>query len=268
MATTAPPLDNNSSSSPRDLPPPFDDEPPSYREQNDDPDEILQPTVFILQGQSIHAESADSPPLYELSREIHAQGAATGLIELERIDRRIRTSSDGTPAAVVRRKDIYTLNHLLPLWAVEYLCKIEPATRKGLGEVGFKKSPFPHTGYRAVQVLSQKEEKNSKSAAAARQAAKHDCFFVVKDKKNGVYEWCDPEGKVVATQDSADGGTRTGQYKLLVAVPLSRRMMDGLVALWCLWLWHLHTVEIREKMTWKDVKRIMQKPRTFKGGFM
>lgn len=244
--------------------PPSEGGPPLYSEQRDDPDEILQPTIFILNDRFVHAETANSTPLYELSRQIHAQGAATTIIEFERLSYRVRTSADGTPSAITKRsKQLYNLTHLQPWLVLDFLGKLHPTTRKGLGEVGIRKSSFPHTGHRAVPIVPDRN--GSSSGGSGRSSAAPAHLFTIKEKRHGLIEWINVDGNVVATQDSKSDG---GQHKLLVAVPLPRRTLDGLVALWCLWLWHLHSVNTREKLTWKEVKQILQKPHGFKGGFL
>ncbi|KAM7189021.1 hypothetical protein V8F20_010324 [Naviculisporaceae sp. PSN 640] len=227
---------------PADLPPP-----PDYQEQRDDPGEILEPTIFVLKDRFIYSESM-SAPRYQLSRVIHAQGQATNTIQFERVENRIRTLSDGTPTVTNRGRHIYDLHHFSSVFASEFGCEIEPVTRKGIGKAAIKKSPFPHSGYRVTKIPGEMEKKPDKNAY----------MYVIKEKKD-VFEWADSNGKVIATE-----ACRDGQPMLLVAVPLTRRKLDGLVALWCLWMWHVHIEKIKTPIGlnhWGDVKRIMQRPR-------
>lgn len=250
----------SSSSAMADLPPP-----PAYQAQRDDPGEILEPTIFILADRFIHSESMSTPPRYQLSRVIHAVGEATHTIEFERVEARIRTLSDGTPTVTDRGRHLYDLHHYSALFSSDFHCGLESVNRKGIGKVAIMKSPFPHSGYRATRVPGEMEKKPDKNAY----------MYVIKEKKD-TFEWSDSSGKAIATEVFRDG-----QQMLLVAVPLTRRKMDGLVALWCLWMWHVHIEEIKTPAGWKDgkcfslpflkemhhfltrnaVKRIMQRPR-------
>ncbi|KAK0621984.1 hypothetical protein B0T17DRAFT_509276 [Bombardia bombarda] len=219
-------------------------EPPSYRQQRDpDPDEILQPTILILDGQLIHAESVGSSPLYQLSRVIYVLSDATNSIKFERLDYRVRTLGDGTPSVSQRGKHLCNLQHYSPLFAAEYECGLEPVSGKGLGSVNIQKRRFPHSGFRAASTPSAEDRERDKNLPKER------LLFNIKES-HGIYEWSDADGTVVATQQ--DDNNERGQHLLLVAVPLSRRMMDGLVALWCLWLWHMHASNMRGSKGWKD----------------
>ncbi|KAK5652341.1 hypothetical protein OQA88_10533 [Cercophora sp. LCS_1] len=247
---------------PDEPPPPFAPEaanpvqPPAYHEQRDDPNEIVQPVTYALHGRFVYGLPNTSSPLYELSRVIHAQGDATTSIEFQRLDYRVRTQSDGTPRVAHRGKHLYNLIHLPDAWVMDYQFSLQSITRKTLGNVIMKKSPFPHSGFRVYKQLTDEEIEREKKRG---NKPKHDFYFVIKDKKN-TWEWCDGQGNVVATQVSTMGSDGLPEHNLLVLVPLTRRMMDALVALWCLWLWNIHASGAKEKRGWKDFKRIMEQP--------
>jgi len=214
--------------------------PPAYSEQRDDPEEVLQPAIFVLNDRFIHHESVASSPLYQLNRVIHAQGRAANKIELERLDHRVKTLSDGSPSVAARGRHIYNLLHYSELFSADFTCGIESVSRKGVGRVAIKKASFPHTGFRAARTPGEREKNFNKSAY----------IYAIKEKKE-VFEWLDSNGNVIATEDQRDG-----QHMLFVAVPLTRRMMDGLVALWCLWMWHVHIEEIPQPARWEHSKFI------------
>ncbi|KAK3323156.1 hypothetical protein B0T19DRAFT_198752 [Cercophora scortea] len=242
----------STSTQPSQPPPPLgEDDPPSYREQDDDPDQLVQPNVFVLSGLSVHSESVDSAPLYQLSRAIDAVGLATSKIEFERLDHRVRTLDSGELSVSKRSKHLYNLEHVVLPFTALYETNLEPMTTKGIGRVRLAKSPFPHSGFRASKVVSSRRGEN----------ARGEVLFVVKERKKGVFVWSDAAGRMVASQD--DG--QEGRHLLLVAVPLPKRMMDGLVALWCLWVWHRHSLGLRQPLSWQDVKRVMQRPRSQTG---
>lgn len=219
--------------------------PPVYQEQLDDPEEVLQPAIFVLGDRFIHHESLSSSPMYQLSRVIHAQGKATNKIELERLDHRVKTLSDGSPSVAARGKHIYNLLHYSVLFSADFQCGIEPLSRKGIGKVAIKKSSFPHSGFRAARMPFEREKNFDKSAY----------LYAIKERKD-VFEWLDSMGNVIATEDQRDG-----QHMLFIAVPLTRRRMDGLVALWCLWMWHIHIEDIPQPPRWEHCKFILCSPR-------
>jgi hypothetical protein len=56
----------------------------------------------------------------------------------------------------------------------------------------------------------------------------------------------------VQVREAGVGGEEV--FRLRILVPLSRRMRDSLVALWCLWMWHIRIEENIPKRTWEDRK--------------
>jgi len=233
-----------------------DEEPPSYQEQRDDPEEIMQPASFVMHGRFIYALPNESSPLYELSRVIHAQGAATTNIEFHRLEYRVRTHRDGTPDVSQRAKHIYNISRNPVLFTDDYrICNLHSVSRKTLGHhLILKKSPFPHSGYRATIASSEEGGTGGKRPRSQ-------YFFWLKNVK-GAYKWFDQSGKYVATQAETKEGQEQAEYRLMVVEPLTRRMRDGLVALWCLWLWHQHGIHTKVKKDgWQEFKRIVEQPR-------
>lgn len=125
--------------------------PPAYEQSQEgagpDPDEVLDPAVLVIHGRFIYLQTpsgdADSEPLYQLSRAIHAQGHATEKIGFQRMDLRVRTKPDGTPAVSKRAKDVYELEHRNPLRysGLPFQAWLAPQSRKTLGKVAIEKSP-------------------------------------------------------------------------------------------------------------------------------
>ncbi|KAK4446938.1 hypothetical protein QBC34DRAFT_144461 [Podospora aff. communis PSN243] len=233
------------------------DAPPDYQEKVDDPDEILQPINYVMHGRFIYASPNETSPLYELSRVIHAQGEATTNIEFHRLDYRVRTRQDGTPNVAHRSKHVYNISHLPIMFCGDYQCHLQSLSRKALGgHMVLKKAPFPHSGFRAT--LASEDE-----GGKGKKRPKNEYFFWLKlNKTNGTSEWYDWTGRMVATQVE---GMHQGQpeFMLMVLEPLTRRMMDGLVAFWCLWLWHMHASNtVVKKGKWQEIKEFMEKPRT------
>ncbi|KAK3899534.1 hypothetical protein C8A05DRAFT_46422 [Staphylotrichum tortipilum] len=259
-------------------PPAYDDviEPPAYSsraEAGADPDEILEPAVFVLHGHLIYPQSpsgdvaASSDMAYQLSHAIEDLGSATGSIEFERIDPRVRTAANGTPSVSTRAKGVYTLEYRNPMphLGIPFSARLRPQSRKSLGEVSIEKSPVFHHGYRAVRVVSDAEKLFLEKKGTKMKKEYH---FVVKEGQGEAWLWSDPDGRLVATQEvmGSSGGDGEGEgkgegkakakstteHRLVVLVPLPRRARDGLVALWCLWMWHLHLENQKPKKTWED----------------
>ncbi|KAK0642100.1 hypothetical protein B0T16DRAFT_394267 [Cercophora newfieldiana] len=231
-------------------------EPPSYQEKRDDPDEVLQPINYVMHGRFIYASPNESSPLYELSRVIHAQGPATTNIEFQRLEYRVRTRQDGTPNITNRGKAIYNICHVPVMFSEEFGCTLHSVSRRALGNhLVLKRSPFPHSGYRAC--IASEEE-----GGTGKKRPRNEYYFWLKLSKSGGYHWYDSTGRLVATQ--AEAGMERGQpeYLLQVLEPMTKRMVDGLVAFWCLWLWHQHASNSRvKKGKWTEIKEFMEKPR-------
>ncbi|KAL2267940.1 hypothetical protein VTJ83DRAFT_5217 [Remersonia thermophila] len=268
----------------RDDPPPYElDAAPAAPDLN----EVLPPSTFVIHGRFIypmaHAMSPsassepDSVPAYQLSRAIHLHDQGAEDIEFSRMDPRVRTAADGSPEIGTRPRDIYTLHHRRELIysGVPFSAYIEPQSRRTLGRVDIKKTGVFQRGYRAVQELTDDE-----LAARARRGLpvpdKNEYFWSVRERTGSKdWKWMDPKGVVVANQirepapgsgaeeggAKGDGGEKGGEvYKLEVLVPLTRRKRDALVALWCLWMLHIHIEEYRPRKTWEDRKRILHAP--------
>ncbi|KAK4097899.1 hypothetical protein N658DRAFT_499982 [Parathielavia hyrcaniae] len=249
---------------------PNTDEPPAYQAEAGGPDldEVLEPTAFVIHGRFIYplvgaSGEADSEPAYQLSRAIHAQGTATEKMEFERFDVRVRTAADGTPRLARRAKELYELAYMKAMSHVGVPSRawMEPRSRKTLGKAAIEKSPLLHSGYRAVKVVSDDEKRWLERQG--KKVVEGQYHFALKEHGGG-WQWSDPAGKVVAIEvrerDEGEGGGQD-EHKLRVVVPLPRSTRDGLVALWCLWMWHLHVEDSTPKRTWEERKRILQMPR-------
>lgn len=229
---------------------PSADTPPSY----DDVIDVCEPTILILAGQSIHAESADSAPLYQLNRGVAGLTHVTQNVEFHRVQYSVKTRSGGEPAVKPRERHIYNLKHEhkvpggLEPWPSEspnYYIESVSSTTKEAGTLGLKKSLFP--GRKKWRVLRvDLSGKNSKYDYGLPTFAKDaEPVFEVNHRKAG-YEWTDGEGKAVAVEDEGDD-----THRLIVTASLPRKTLDALVALWCCRLWQYsadHTDGIHQGM--------------------
>lgn len=217
--------------------PPSVDTPPSYDEVVD----VCQPTILILAGQSIHAESANSAPLYQFNRGIATLTHATQNVEFQRVQYSVKTRSGGEPAVKHRERHVYNLKHnhhkvpggvdSWPSESPDYFIESVSSTTREAGTLGLKKSRFPgRKHWRVLPVdLSGKNSKNDYGLPTFLKDAKP--VFEVNHNKVG-YEWTDGEGKAVAVEDEGEN-----MHRLIVTASLPRTTLDALVALWCCRMW-------------------------------
>ncbi|KAI3394327.1 hypothetical protein diail_2879 [Diaporthe ilicicola] len=212
------------------------DKPPSYDEVID----VCQPTILILAGQSIHAESADSAPLYQLNRGIATLSHATQSVEFQRVQYTVRTTSGGGPAVKPRERHIYNLRHIAKVpggidsWPSEsphYFVESVSSTTREAGTLGLKKPRFlGRKPWRVLPVdLSGKNSKHKYGLPTFVKDAKP--VFEITHTKAG-YEWSGGEGQAIAVEDEGED-----LHRLIVTASLPRKTMDALVALWCCRLW-------------------------------
>jgi hypothetical protein len=186
--------------------------PPLY---DDVVNEICQPTILVLAAQSIHPESADSAPLYQLSLAVESLTPVTSQVEFRRVERSVKTRT-GEPTVKAWTRHIYNLRY----GRKSSYCYIQAVSRRTVGSVGLKKSLL-RSHWTALPM-----EVSSKNSG---------CGFV-KDAqplfnttfKGGRYEWTDGDGNAVAVEDDGED-----QHRILVTASLRQDSMDALVALWC-----------------------------------
>lgn len=203
-------------------------------------DLILSPTIFILAGQSIHIETRDNPPTYQLSRGIANLTRITERVTFERYDQIISIihSSQGVSTPTIKRRP----RHLYDLRrtpkqpriglrrsrsssdAPEYY--IHSFSRRTLGHVGlrkFSRGGFA-AGFSAVPVHFAQNQ--------ARCIGQCPALFQLQRKGNQS-EWSSVKDKtVVAIEDTADN-----EHRLIFSKAMPRREVDALVALWCCRIW-------------------------------
>ncbi|KAI0428956.1 hypothetical protein F5Y09DRAFT_343165 [Xylaria sp. FL1042] len=189
------------------------DRPPPYTETvaSSSTDDVIQPTILVLAGQTIHAETASCAPLYHHDRGIASLSRATSKVTLERVERSVRTSIDNEPSLRDRRRYVFTLerswtvyNTLPPIKArLRSMFTALPVDIAGrdnkLGLPGFTKDAQP--------------------------------LFELR-RRDGRWEWADKDGNAVAVEDESDD-----IHRLIVTATLPRMTVDALVALWCCRLW-------------------------------
>lgn len=217
-----------STADPPDQPPPYDDP------EENDVNKTLQPTIYVLSGQSIHAESADAAPLYQLNRGVAKLTYATSEVELKRVDRAVKTDGYGEPTIRPRARHIYDLRYIKGIFGTPQSLPsdsppffVQAISRKELGHFALKKSHM-RSHWKALPVDPTGKSSRYKLPAFRKDAS---TIFEIR-RKNGRYEWTNPNGDAIAFEDGGED-----QHRLIVTTPLPRETVDALVALWCSRLW-------------------------------
>ncbi|KAI1819439.1 hypothetical protein F4861DRAFT_546830 [Xylaria intraflava] len=203
-------------------------------------DDLIQPTILLLAGQTIHAQTTSSAPLYHLDRGIASLSRATSKVTLERVESTVRTNSDNEPSLRDRRRHIFTLEHSwtvynsLPSNCPRFFARA--ASKRALGHVGLKKARL-RSAFTALP-LDVAGTDNKLGLPGFDKDAQP--LFELH-KSDGRWEWADKDGSAIAVEYDADD-----THRLIVTAPLPRVTMDALVALWCCRLWEYsaeHTEE-------------------------
>ncbi|KAK7434894.1 hypothetical protein CaCOL14_012499 [Colletotrichum acutatum] len=187
--------------------------------------EVCPPTTLVIVGQSIHALTADSPPLYNLNLGISSLSDITTEVELSRVE----PEQDGSG----RRRHIYDLRYMrsgpggyvkLPSDSPHYF--IERASRRvpGIQDLGLKKSRLP--GKECTTVLPV--DIRGRTSRYSIPNFVQDSAPVFRINRN---RWEDAEGAQIASIHD------TTECSLVVTAALPRAQFDMLVALWCCKVW-------------------------------
>ncbi|KAH8657689.1 hypothetical protein BX600DRAFT_468008 [Xylariales sp. PMI_506] len=291
MATAQQPLVhlpdlNDANNDDGDLPPPYSagNQGGDSGDDADSDDKMMQPTILILVGSFIHAESASSRPLYELSFDFSRLTGAESAVTLDRCDSAVRHGGrDGvTPRIVTRRRRLYELKRVPPIISPTFPFCLEPhSRRRGLGgTIGFRRAARPWLCYKAVHTepVSTPHGLPKGYRAMRNQDREIDQVFVVRRRResrsygdpassssssssSSSYEWC---AAVAALNSSSSGASkvvavavedgRDGQQRLVVTAPLRRRILDGLVGCWCLRIWYEKTASLDDTSKWAKFK--------------
>ncbi|KAI8958198.1 hypothetical protein F5Y11DRAFT_51466 [Daldinia sp. FL1419] len=229
---------------------PGNEDPPPYIENHNDGDDVLQPSIFVLDGHFIRAQTADGASLYELSRDVRrspTSEARLAQVKLERLIRNIRTSSNGTPRVINRSRHIFELKHLPPLISTGFPYVLDATSRHSIGNLALKTSSFPRSGIKVVRIKPEKESGFPKGYRARKESLKGDEVIFEIFKKRDHYEWIHPiDGSRMALEDEMEN-----QHRLIVTAPITRKMMDAMIASWTLRIWRDGMKSHRE--SWKGL---------------
>ncbi|KAI0421945.1 hypothetical protein F5X98DRAFT_226657 [Xylaria grammica] len=223
------------------------DRPPSYAEAapTGPTDDVIQPVILVLAGQTVHAETASSAPLYHLDRGIASLSRATSKVTLERVECTVRTSPDNEPSLRDHRRHLFTLERSWTVWsAFPSNCPrffARAASKRALGHVGLKKARL-RSAFTAlpVDVAGRGNKLGLPGFADDAQP-----LFELR-RRDSRWEWAGKDGNAVAVEDEGDD-----THRLIVTAVLPRATVDALVALWCCRLWEYsaeHTEDVEQGM--------------------
>ncbi|KAI0528482.1 hypothetical protein GGR58DRAFT_495793 [Xylaria digitata] len=222
------------------------DRPPSYAEAVtalSPTDDAMQPMILVLAGQTIHAETASSAPLYHLDRGIASLSRVTAKVTLERVERVVRTSSDNEPSLRDHRRHVFTLErswtvyNSLPSNCPHFFARA--VSKHALGHFGLKKARL-RSAFTALPLDIAGKGNKLGLPGFANDAQP---LFELR-RRDGRWEWADKNGNAVAVEDEGDD-----THRMIVTAPLPRTTLDALVALWCCRLWEYsadHTEEAQQ----------------------
>ncbi|ATY66586.1 hypothetical protein A9K55_001065 [Cordyceps militaris] len=190
-----------------------------------DADPLVEPTIFLLAGQCVHAETSRSPAAYQLSRAVATLTPATEKVTFERLD---STTGSQRP----RPRHLYDLRHSPKLPRIGFARADAPpayyihaqSPRRALGHVGLARHGSGG-GLRAMPVLV--------TTSRARFAEDAPPVFALT-RSGGRARWVAGDGsdETLAIEDAADD-----QRRLILMKSLRRKEVDALVALWCCSIW-------------------------------
>ncbi|RYP71403.1 hypothetical protein DL769_004711 [Monosporascus sp. CRB-8-3] len=208
----------------------YDEPPPYERDDVKVSDEIVQPVILVLAGQSIHAESSESAPLYEVNRGVSSLSHVDTTVEFSRVEHNVRTDPAGTPFIKQRSRHLYNLVHVKDVmaWKAAGLFHVQPVSRRTMGNFGLKRSSRLRKGdFKVVKMISKKNDLNGPSF-------EDDGRYLFEVRRKGSRcQWTDSYRSPIAIED-----VNNSQHILVITAPLSREQADVLVATWCLRLWY------------------------------
>ncbi|KAB8226306.1 hypothetical protein BDV33DRAFT_197302 [Aspergillus novoparasiticus] len=211
-----------------DPPPPYSESPIS----NTPAQETLHPTTLILSNKSIHAETAPSTPLYQVSQDISSLPQKFTSVKFERLETSapIKIENKSTEP---QKKHIFYLAH--PAHAqyrkdvpAYYITSVSPGSP---GNIRFEmgKSRFQKVEFRAL--LSPGKTMGDKPLFS--KDAETVLFSAKMKWTGGGYRWTDARGMEVAFE-----GGKGERSKLVITASMNQDMKDALVALWVLRMWY------------------------------
>lgn len=214
--------------------------PPPYAEAIKD--DILDPAVLILAGQSIHAEpepETEPTPLYQLSQSVTRIPQRSSSVVFERVDASKAKGTAGASASARTQHLFYIVHPANARYRKDvpayYLTTV--ARETGLGNIRLEpgKSQIPLQRADFAAMLSASRTMGDKPLFDGEGER---VLFHTRPSSKWVrgYRWLDSAGREVAVEE--EDKKEEGRHRLVVGARMQRAKRDALVALWVLRVWH------------------------------
>ena len=206
-------------------------------------DELVPPAILVMGKLTIHAQTADGTPLYELSRDVRRSSEGETRVEFSRLDHVVRATDGAAPRVARRARHLFDFRRVIPLLAEGFPYRMH-ATARGGGSYAIRRLTFPRSGFKVVRPAFRDDHHGNKSGGLPKgwrprpsgAAPEVDVAFEVVVRRHGHSEWVDgADGRRLAVEDE----TADGDLQLAVIAPLPRPVLDALVASWCLKVWYV-----------------------------
>lgn len=201
------------------------------------PQEILEPSVLFLSGQSVLIEGPTQTPVYQINGDIRSLSNKASSVVLERVEHRetepeIKTESLSANTAT-NRPLFYLAHPVNAQYRTDIPARyyITSAAPEMMGNIRLEASEtlFQRASFKAM--LSAK--KTASDASLFDEDTQQLLFDVSPNKVRQGYKWNDSHGSKVAVEER-DGDRR----KLSIVTSVSQELRDALVATWLLKLWY------------------------------
>ena len=214
-------------------------------------EQLVQPAILVMGKLTVHAQTADGTPLYELSRDVRRSSEGETHVEFSRLDHVVRASATaaGGPRVSHRTRHLFDFRRVPPVLAEGFPYRMD-ATARGGDSYAIRALTFPRSGVKVVRPAfrhnpfahsggggTSKSDETPKGwmARATGTAVETGVAFEAVVRRHGRSEWVDGgDGRRLAVEDE----TADGDLQLTVIAALPRPVLDALVASWCLKVWY------------------------------
>lgn len=222
--------------------------PPAYEQVVEDPPKYkIEPSVLVLDGESIHDEASPKTPLYRLSRKVTIVIPNKSSIKFERIEHVPPQKDESTARPTERRHHMFYLVH--PSNA-RYRTDVHPYYMTA-------KKPSMLGNVRLEAATSRLQKTEFKALLSAGRSAADDPLFDENDGKKVLFSakprwmggrcnWTDTKGKELAFEDG-----KGEKPRLIITTAMEVDVRDALVAIWCLKVWRDTNETLAAKMDGK-----------------
>ncbi|KAI0181730.1 hypothetical protein GGR52DRAFT_584226 [Hypoxylon sp. FL1284] len=218
--------------------------------RRNDAEDVVQPVILIHAGQYVRARTAGGAALYQLSRDVRRSATSESQLAQVTLERLVHVVRGGGRAPQQRARAVFELTHTPSVLATGFPYSLEPASRSALGRLalrgpaGASALALPGTdaaaGLRVVRIRPEaarprRDDQFPKGYRARRGSLFREAELVFDvARTRGRYEWRGADGARLAVEDLTDDGELA---RLVLLAPVTRRVLDAMVASWCLRMW-------------------------------